>query len=223
MSTPTLSTPAGVATVQVAREIAAHFPLLAEEPLLTKLSALMKPAKVPAGTVLSEPGTTIKYVPLVLDGTIKVMRESEEGHRLFLYYLVGGETCAATLSCCGANAGNELLAIAEDETSLLMLPVQELDALMVYPGWRRFMTMTYQTRFYELFQVLDGIAFRKLDERLLSLLETKQKHSKDPEIHITHQDLASELGTSREVVSRLLKQLETQGLVTLGRNRIVLN
>ena len=106
---------------------------------------------------------------------------------------------------------------------MLLLPSQEIDNLMVYPGWRRFMTMTYQVRFNELFQVLDSIAFHKLDERLVALLETKQKHSKQAELHITHQDLSSELGTSREVVSRLLKQLEAQGKVTLGRNRIKLH
>lgn len=208
---------------EVAKTIATHFSMLAEEPLLSKLAALLTPAQFTAGTVLNTPGTTIRQIPLVVKGSIKVQRESDEGHRLFLYYLLAGETCAATLSCCGGLQKNELYAVAEEDTEVLLFPTQELDALMVYPGWRRFITLTYQQRLNELFQVLDSIAFRKLDERLEALLELKAKQAKTKELHITHQDLASELATSREVVSRLLKQLEGQGYLTLGRNRIILN
>ena len=166
-----------------------------------------------------EPGQYLKMVPVVLEGTVKVMRTDEEGHDLFLYYIESGETCAVSLTCCSVMNTSEVKAVAEERTKILAIPVWKHEEWTnEFRQWKEFVAQTYQKRFQAMFQAIDDIAFKKMDERLIKYLVVKSKQAKSNELSITHQEIARELDTSREVISRLLKQLENRKLVELGRN-----
>jgi CRP/FNR family transcriptional regulator len=173
------------------------------------------------GKTLMEPGQFVKAVPLVLEGSIKIMRMDEDGKELFLYYLETGETCALSLTCCSAARPSEIKAVVEEKASLLFIPIQLHEQLVdEYKQWKDFVSSTYQHRFQELLTVLDAVAFKRMDERLMNYIVTKMKQLKSNELHTTHQEVANELGTAREVISRLLKQLEKKKWIELGRNVI---
>src|SRR5690606_15243394 len=158
-------------------------------------------------------------IPIILKGAVKVLRTDDEGHDLFLYYIEGGETCALSLTCCNTATASDIKAIAEEKTTLLGVPVRKHEEWMnSFRQWKDFVALTYQKRFQELLLTIDNIAFKKMDERLLRYLSVKSQQLKKLELPITHQEIANELGTSREVVSRLLKQLEKKKIVELGRN-----
>jgi CRP/FNR family transcriptional regulator len=174
-----------------------------------------------AGKSIMEPGQFIKMVPIVLEGAIKIIRVEENGKELFLYYLEQGETCALSLTCCIAAKPIEIRAVAEELTTILAIPIQMHEMWSdQFKQWKEFVANTYQTRFQDLITVLDAVAFRRMDDRLMGYLVTKMKQNKTNELQITHQEIANELSTSREVISRLLKQLEKKKWVELGRNII---
>jgi CRP/FNR family transcriptional regulator len=116
---------------------------------------------------------------------------------------------------------SEIGASAEEETEFIMIPVSHLDEWITkYRSWRMFMFETYRQRFHELIETIDNIAFHKLDDRILKLLSDQSKAAKSKKLHLTHQQIANSLGSSREVISRLLKQLEKEGKVKLSRNEV---
>jgi CRP/FNR family transcriptional regulator len=173
------------------------------------------------GKILMEPGQFIKAVRIVLDGSIKIMRMDDEGKELFLYYLEQGETCALSLTCCSAARPSEIKAVVEENASLVFVPIQFHEQWMdEFKQWKDFVSSTYQQRFHEMLIALDAVAFKRMDERLMRYIVTKMKQLKANELHTTHQEIANELGTSREVISRLLKQLEKKKWIELGRNVI---
>jgi CRP/FNR family transcriptional regulator len=196
-----------------------QLPLISDPLLLEELEKHGTIQVIEAGKTIIEPGQYIKMVPVVLEGTIKVMRTNEEGHDLFLYYIESGETCAVSLTCCSAMNPSEVKAVAEERTKILAIPARKHEEWTnEFQQWKDFVAQTYQKRFQSMFQAIDDIAFKKMDERLLKYLVVKSKQAKSNELSLTHQEIAKELGTSREVISRLLKQLENRKLVELGRN-----
>jgi CRP/FNR family transcriptional regulator len=196
-------------------------PNLTDPKLLDRLLEKGQFSTFEPGKTLMEPGQFVKAVPLVLDGSIKIMRVDEEGKELFLYYLETGETCALSLTCCSAARPSEIKAIVEEKASLLFIPIQVHEQLVdEFKQWKDFVSTTYQHRFQEMLTVLDAVAFKRMDERLMNYIVTKMKQLKSNELHTTHQEIANELGTAREVISRLLKQLEKKKWIELGRNVI---
>lgn len=191
---------------------------------LNLLNAILEQGQVlnlEPGKVLMEPGKFVKMVPIVLEGSIKILRVDEDGKELFLYYLDAGETCALSLTCCSASKPSEIKAIVEEKTILIGIPIGSHEKWMdEFRQWKEFVANTYQSRFQEMLVALDAVAFKKMDERLMRYIITKMKQYKSNELHTTHQEIANELGTSREVVSRLLKQLEKKKWIELGRNVI---
>ena len=174
----------------------------------------------PGQTIIAK-GQYIKMVPIIIQGSVKVLRTDETGRELFLYYLESGETCAVSLTCCSTSSPSDIKAVAEEKTVILGIPVEKHEEWSnKYKQWKDFVAQTYQNRFQELLSTIDAIAFQKMDDRLLRYLATKSKQLNSLELSITHQEIAKELGTSREVISRLLKQLEKRKLVELGRNII---
>jgi CRP/FNR family transcriptional regulator len=176
-----------------------------------------------AGESIVDPGQFIKLIPIVLEGLIKVIRTDESGKELFLYYLEPGQTCALSLTCCSASRPSEIKALAEEETMILGVPIDLHEKWMdEYRQWKEYVSSTYQSRFQELLETLDAVAFKRLDQRLMRYLSTKLKQQKATELQMSHQEIATEMGTSREVISRLLKQLEKRRWIELGRNVIYL-
>jgi CRP/FNR family transcriptional regulator len=204
-----------------AQELKQALPNLTDPKLLDRLLEKGQFSTFEPGKTLMEPGQFIKAVPLVLEGSIKIMRVDEDGKELFLYYLETGETCALSLTCCSAARPSEIKAIVEEKASLLFIPIQVHEQLVdEFKQWKDFVSTTYQHRFQEMLTVLDAVAFKRMDERLMSYIVTKMKQLKSNELHTTHQEIANELGTAREVISRLLKQLEKKKWIELGRNVI---
>ena len=200
-----------------------HFPQIAERQLQEEVARVGKIMKFEAGRVIMDFGSYIRIVPLVVTGSIKVSREDDEGNELFLYYLHPGETCSMSFTCCMMNKRSEIRTTAEEDTVLIGIPTHAADNWMTkYTSWKNFVMSSYDQRMLELVYTLDNIAFKKMDERLLDYLEKKSQAIQSRTLHATHQEIAYDLNASREAVSRLLKQLERQGHVSLGRNRIEL-
>jgi CRP/FNR family transcriptional regulator, anaerobic regulatory protein len=160
---------------------------------------------------------------IILKGNIKILRTDEDGREILMYYLGSGESCAMSLTCCLNAKKSEVLAVAEEKTEMILLPVQHVEEWITrYPTWRSFVFQTYQRRFDDLLTTIDSVAFHKMDERLWHYLQRKAGLTATKSLGTTHEEIALELGTSREVISRLLKQLEKLGRVRLSRNRIEL-
>lgn len=199
------------------------FPIFFEEGLKKELDNVSKLYKVPEGEIIMDIDQSIDQIPLVISGSIKILREDEEGNEIFLYYLEPGNACASSITCCLSGQRSTIRAIAEDDTEYLGIPVQYSDEWMIkYKTWKNFVMNTYADRFEELLRAIDQLAFKKMDERLAKYLHDKADLHDSCEIHISHQEIAYDLNTSREVISRLLKQLERIGAIKLGRNRIII-
>jgi CRP/FNR family transcriptional regulator len=174
-----------------------------------------------AGEEIVRTGQYIKSTVLVLSGRIKIYRQNEEGSEFLIYYLGPGEACAVSLICVLQSQTSEITAKAVEDTEVLMLPVQLMDELMIkFKSWSRFVIQTYRNRFDELLTVIDNIAFKNMDERLEFYLKRSKTDSGKPILNLTHQEIADDLNSSREVISRLLKKMEQLGKIKLNRNSI---
>ncbi len=200
-----------------------NFPELTERELLAEISQVGRIVKLKADDKIMDYGGIIQNMPLLTSGSLKILRLDEHGNELILYYLQPGETCAMSLTCCLTAQKSEIRAVAEEEATLIMLPAQLMDSWMLkYPSWKNFVMNTYRARFEELLNTIDSIAFHKMDERLWQYLIDKSTINNTHTLETTHQKIADELNSTREVISRLLKQLEKQGKIKLGRNRITI-
>lgn len=171
---------------------------------------------------LISPGEEILFVPIVTKGAIRIMRQNEEGNEVFLYHIYPGETCAMALNCCQSGRKSMIKAVTEDETDIIQVPVKMLDEWTKYPEWRMFINNTYSKRFTEMLNVIDLISFSHMDKQLLHYLRERSKALNTKALYITHQEIADELHTHREAISRLLRTMEDKKLLRLGRNTIEL-
>ncbi len=175
------------------------------------------------GDVIMDYGKYVKMMPLITKGTIKVFRQDHDGRELLLYYLSSNESCSMAYSCCMEARQSEIKAIAEEAVSIIAIPHNKLDEwLCKYPTWKSYIMHSFNERFLELLKSIESIAFRKLDERLVQYLREKQRIGNSSVIKASHTTIAEELGTSRVVISRLLKQLENEKKLLLYRNEIKL-
>lgn len=196
---------------------------LFEENLLNAIQKVSTLKRVAKGEIMIDFGESIKFIPLLLEGAIKVVREDESGEELLLYFVEFGNTCAMTLNCCLENSSSEIRAICESDTTMIMIPVEHMDEwLSKYKSWRNFIFENYQNRLNEMLKAIDALTFLKLDERLEKYLKDKSKVSKEAILKVTHLEIAMDLNSSRVVISRLLKKMENKGKVSLGRNTIEL-
>ena len=176
-----------------------------------------------AGETIIEIGQMVRFIPIILDGNIKVVRTDEDGNELLLYYVNSQESCAMSFTCCMQNFPSEIRAIAEDDIKVLMVPNSFMDEwMMKYPTWKSFVMQTIHSRFNELLKAIDQIAFQKLDERLVHYLKEKSRTIGSALINLSHEQIANDLATSRVVISRLLKKLENDKKLLLYRNQIKL-
>ncbi len=198
-----------------------NFSQIFETELLLEINEVGTFKKIKEGEKLIEIGDYVRSMPLLISGAIKILREDDEGDELLLYFLERGDTCAMTLTCCLGQTKSEIRAIAEMDTTLIMIPIQKMEEWTgKYKSWRNFVFQSYHERLTEMLETIDSIAFLKMDERLVKYLQNKQKVNNHSLINSTHQEIAYELHTSRVVVSRLLKKLESMGKIELYRNSI---
>jgi CRP/FNR family transcriptional regulator len=179
--------------------------------------------KTREGDILMDIGQRLTHMPLLLNGAIKILREDSNGDELLLYYLERGDTCAMSFSCCMGARKSRIRAVSEEDSELIMIPVEYMDSwLSQYPEWKAYVFQAIDARMEEFLESIDSIAFMRMDERLVKYLRDKVMVTGSMEIKTTHQEIASDLHTSRVVISRLLKQLENQGWLSLSRNRLTL-
>lgn len=175
------------------------------------------------GDVILNENAHIKAIPIVTTGSVRVLRTDDEGREILLYYIKAGESCIMSFLGGLHHDTSKVKAIAEEETEILFIPIDKVNLLIKeFPEWLEYIFRLYHKRFEELLEVVNAIAFKKLDERLLTFIQKKCELTNSKTLHLTHEQLANELGTARVVVSRLLKQMEIEGLVKLGRNKISL-
>ncbi|HNP34029.1 MAG TPA: Crp/Fnr family transcriptional regulator [Flavobacterium sp.] len=178
---------------------------------------------VKAGDILMRTGQYIKNTVLVISGRIKIYREDDNGGEFFMYYLQPGQACAISMICATKNETSQIMAKVVEDAELIMVPLPLMDKwMMQHRTWYEFVIETYRSRFEEVLDVVDNIAFKAMDERLVFYLKRHQEVSNSKVLNLSHQEIAIELNTSREVVSRLLKKMEQKGLLKLHRNQIEL-
>lgn len=202
-----------------------RFPQLrADKPFMADLEACARYIKLEIGDLVIKNNVPVTELPLVLRGSLKVIREHDAAHELLLYYVNPGETCSLTLVNVLSNRKSSVIAITEERAEVAMIPsslaVRWMDQSEV---WKEFVYGSFYDRNDEILHVVDLLAFNRMDQRLIHYLKEKAGAHDATVVYATHQDIAYELNTSREVISRLLKQMERDGTLELGRNRIRLN
>ena len=202
-------------------ELQEAYGFLFEEELLADIAESGTIKFIPAGEKIIEIGDYVTAMPLLLKGAIKILREDDDGDELLLYFLERGDTCAMTLNCCMGQTRSEIRAVAERDTTIIMIPVSKMEEWTAkYKSWRNFVFESYHSRLTEMLDAIDAIAFLNMDQRLMRYLRDKAKINKNEVIQSTHQQIAYDMHTSRVVVSRLLKKLEIEKKISLQRNQI---
>ncbi len=197
-----------------------HYPSLEKE-LVSKIAEIGEFKTFRQGEMIMRSGQYIRSVMLILEGLVKVFREDDEGNEFFMYYLEGGDACALTMIYTGKQNISELTAKVIKDTTIVAIPLSYMDQWMrEYKSWYEFVLGSFKERFEELMQTIDQIAFRNMDERLVFYLKRYQEKLKTSRIDLTHTEIAQELNSSREVVSRLLKKLADKGMLRLHRQYI---
>ncbi len=193
------------------------YPVLAQLPerLRKDVFAQARAMTVPSGAVLFDDHQACQGFPFVLTGAIRVVKPAANGRELPLYRVLPGESCIISSSCLLGHTDYNARGITESETTLVLMPRSLFDQLLAEPAFREFVFNLFSERVADLMQLIEAVAFQKLDQRLAGLLLGKGKVVK-----ATHQQLADELGSVREMVSRLLKSFAEQGLVRLAREQV---
>ena len=197
------------------------FKQIFEPELIQELERHAKLMTAREGETIVDIGQTVRIMPILLTGTLKISRMDEDGNELLLYYLSPAETCAMTFTCCMQQFPSEIKAVAEEDITFLAVPIEVMDKWLVkYSTWKSYVMKTIRGRFNELLRSIDQIAFQKLDERLVKYLKEKAKATNSTLINLTHEQIARDLATSRVVISRLLKKLEIDKRVLLYHHQI---
>jgi len=190
------------------------------EPELREEINKMGPQEIAEDTVIVREETYIKEIPLVVDGKIKVRKTDESGKEIVLYHIEPGESCILSITSLMNDKKIQAEAITDEKTQMIIVPAFKVKEWMdTYKSWRSFVLSLYNARLTELLMLVDNISFKQTDTRLYKKLKDLQNKYGN-EISITHQQLAYEVGTAREVISRLLKQLEKEEIIRLNRGKI---
>ncbi|WP_232285828.1 Crp/Fnr family transcriptional regulator [Aquimarina agarilytica] len=187
---------------------------------LASISTLMK---FDAGTVILKEGAYVKVIPLIISGLAKVYKEEENGHEVLLYYIKPGESCIMSVTSMIKNEVSMVKAIIEEDAEVVVIPTDKaIQIAHKYPKWNEFIYELFNLKFHELLNVVKILTFSKKDVRLFEYLKNKAALKNETTITTTHQQIADDLGSSREVISRLLKKLEHDGQIKLNQGNIEL-
>ncbi|HEY1164901.1 MAG TPA: Crp/Fnr family transcriptional regulator [Chitinophaga sp.] len=197
-----------------------HFPSF--EPALTaQLADIGELRELPAGEMLMKTGQYFRSTMLIIDGLIKVYREDEEGNEFFIYHLQAGQACALSMICAAKHESSQIMAKTAAATTVISIPLEYMDTWMSqYKSWYYFVLESYRSRMEEMLLTIDQIAFRNMDERIVFYLKQHQKTLQSNHIHLPFTQIAQELNSSREVISRLMKKLSDKGLIRLHKQYI---
>ncbi|RDK88932.1 CRP/FNR family transcriptional regulator [Marinirhabdus gelatinilytica] len=192
-----------------------------EPALISEMIEVGEFSQISEGQDLIRVGQFIHFIPLVIQGSIKIMRPDDDGNELLLYHLEEGGTCAMSMNCCLGSTKSEIHAIAETDVKILKVPVAKMEEWSSsYKTWRHFVYNSYHNRMMEMLDSIDNIAFNNMDERLEKYLQDKMEILNSKHIYSTHKEIAQDLHTSRVVISRLLKKMENSNKLKLHRSFI---
>lgn len=198
-----------------------NYGYLFEDELIEDILKVGHAHAVKQGDVIIDYGQSVRYMPLLMEGAIKIMRQDDEGEELLLYFLESGDTCTMTMTCCMGTTKSEIRAVAEKDSSLMMIPVENMAIwIQKYKGWMTFVFDSYSNRFSEMLEAIDSLAFSNMHDRIYRYLKDKVLVTKTTELDVTHQEIANDLHSSRVVISRLLKSLENEGKIKISRNKL---
>ena len=202
--------------------LAIQLPL--EEKLLDEIHSSCEVLKVSPDQQIVEAGKYIKMVPLLIEGSIRVFQEDVEADReILLYYVNPGETCMMSLGACFGDKKSEISAVTEEMSSMILIPTSKVrEWQRTYPTWNEFIIQTFRRRYTDLLSAFNDVSFKRIEERLMEYLTNYQDRKNTNVIPLSHQKIANELGTTRVVISRLLKKFENDDLLELHRKAIVL-
>lgn len=198
--------------------LTASYGFVFEDQLIDEIVSVAHLVEFKEGDILIDFGDYIKKMPLLIEGAIKILREDFDEGEMLLYFIEKGDTCAMTMACCIGEAKSEIRAVAETDGKIIMIPVTKMEEwLGKYKSWRNYVFNNYNNRLKEMLSAIDSLAFMNMEERLLNYLFDKCKINHSREIFSTHKEIAYDLHSSREVISRLLKALEIKGRIKLNR------
>lgn len=209
---------------QLLKLIKQQFSSIDQTDLLQEIVSCAHYLEIPSSQSILNKGDYIKVIPLVLEGAIKVSRVNESDKEVFLYHILAGESCALTLSSCLKMERSKITAISVQPSKILALPVEKVyDFNKRYPSWQHFIIRAFTDKFGDFLHLIEDFSFNHIINRLINHLDQLHSIHKTSYLTISHRQLANDLATSREVVSRILKQLEKQELVSLHRGKIKLH
>lgn len=206
----------------IAKALDTYFPKLVTMPELKQdIIAISKVVTLEAGTVILKQGAYVKLIPLLLSGLAKVFKEDQDGHEVLLYYIKPGESCVMSVTTMVRNEASQVKAVIEEDAQVVVIPSDKaMEIAKKYPKWNEFIYDLFNVKFEELLTVIQILTFSNKDIRLLEYLKKEVALKRSAILHTTHQQIAYELGSSREVISRLLKKLENEGMVKLKQGTI---
>jgi CRP/FNR family transcriptional regulator, anaerobic regulatory protein len=205
-----------------AKELGIHFPTLEKE-LLEEMAEVAEIKTLQEGESLIRTGQNIRSTILVVEGLIKIYREDEEGDEFFIYYLGAGKACAVSFVCALGQETSGVMAKALANATVLSIPANYVNEWMgKYESWAQFAVNSYRERFEELLVVIDHIAFRNMDERLVFYLKRHQEKLNTNTVSLAFTEIAQDLNSSREVISRLMRKLSEKGILKLHGSHVEL-
>jgi len=206
----------------ISKQLLEPFQYLFDSEIIDKIADVAFLKTFQKADIIIDIGQDLNFIPLLIKGNIKVLREDNDGDELLLYVLESGDTCAMSLTCCMVKSVSKIRAVADEDATVIMIPIAYMKLWFdTNDSWRTFILQSYQIRFDEMLETIDTLAFMRMDERLFKYLTDHVKLSASTNLEITHQEIAEDLNTSRVVISRLLKQLEREKKIELGRNKIL--
>jgi len=202
-------------------KLSEYYTTVFEKELIDEIVEIGFIDKLKSGTTMIDIGENMTHIPLILNGAVKIIRQEKEGDELVLYFLEKGDTCAISFINCINRKKSIFKGVVENDIEAIFIPVEKIDEwLAKYKSWRYFIIDSYHFRLIEMVESIDGLAFMKMNQRLLKYLTDKAKINQDVNLEITHQEIAQDLNTSRVVVTRLLKQLHNDEKIFSTRNKI---
>ena len=206
----------------ISEKLNSYYESVFEEELIAEISEVGLYKTLAEGETFINIGDKITHIPLLIDGIIKIAREDENGDEILLFFLEQGDTCAISFANCFYKKKSIFRATIEKDMECILIPVDIIDEWLVkYKSWRVFIIDRYNERLLEMVDVIENLAFNKLDKRILNYLKRETKIKGEDFLNITHQKIADDLNTSRVCVSRILKKFEKIGKIKLGRNIII--
>jgi len=194
-----------------------------EDQLLQEIDKTGRYKTIAQGSVMMNINDNIAFMPLVMNGAIRVMNEDEEGNEFLLYYLEVGDSCSMTMTCCLGDKKSKIRAVAEKETEICMIPIHMMEEWLIkYKTWRKFVFDSYDIRLKEMLEAINTVVFHNMEERLYKYLKDRAMVLGTNDLEITHHQIANDLNTSRVVISRLIKKLQLTGQISSHRNKISL-